>query len=106
MGVRQITTKEEWDTLLKEDKLVVVDFFATWCGPCKKIAPTIEGYSNDPEYADVIFAKIDVDELAEVAEECGISAMPTFHLYKGGKKVAEVVGASADKIKTAIKEHK
>uniref|UniRef100_A0A7N8YIW1 Thioredoxin n=1 Tax=Mastacembelus armatus TaxID=205130 RepID=A0A7N8YIW1_9TELE len=71
---------DEFRALLKEagDKLVVVDFSATWCGPCKKIAPEYEDLSKKPENKNVVFLKVDVDE----AEVC----MPTFHFYKNGKK--------------------
>ncbi|XP_030018073.1 thioredoxin b isoform X2 [Sphaeramia orbicularis] len=67
------------------DKLVVVDFTATWCGPCKTIAPFFEELSNT--HANVVFLKVDVDEAADVSQECGISCMPTFHFYKKGEKV-------------------
>uniref|UniRef100_A0A0B7AJW5 Thioredoxin n=1 Tax=Arion vulgaris TaxID=1028688 RepID=A0A0B7AJW5_9EUPU len=96
-----IATKVDFDQTIKEnDCLIVVDFFATWCGPCKTISPTIEGFSK--EFTDVIFVKIDVDENSETAESCDIRAMPTFQFYKGGKKVGEVIGVDAKKIKDLI----
>merc|ERR1712223_1496403 len=57
-------------------KLVVIDFFATWCGPCKMIAPKIEQMAG--EMVNVVFLKVDVDEAEDVAQEYNISAMPTF----------------------------
>ena len=51
---------------------------------------------------NVVFIKVDVDDASEIAAKCGISAMPTFHYYKGGEKVAEVVGADVDKIKALV----
>uniref|UniRef100_A0A0D6R946 Thioredoxin n=1 Tax=Araucaria cunninghamii TaxID=56994 RepID=A0A0D6R946_ARACU len=84
-------------------KLVVVDFFATWCGPCKAIAPTVVKMSNDAEYVDKVdFVKIDVDEAPDVAQEEGIRAMPTFGIYKDGQKVGEVVGADPRALKQKI----
>ena len=87
------------------DALVVVDFFATWCGPCKAIAPAIEEMAKG-EYSMVKFLKVDVDECEEVAMDNNISAMPTFKFFKGGKEVDELVGANAEKLKEIINKHK
>merc|ERR1711981_605769 len=84
-------------------KLVVIDFFATWCGPCKMIAPKIEAMSG--EMADVVFLKVDVDENEDAAQEYNISAMPTFIFVKKEAKVADMMGANADKLKSMIATH-
>lgn len=81
---------------------VVVDFFATWCGPCKAISPALEQMSKDN--TGVSFYKVDVDELASVAAENGVSAMPTFHFYKNGQRSKEVKGANPPAIKAALEE--
>merc|ERR1712226_86077 len=95
--VKLIATKAEFDALLAEgDKLIVVDFFATWCGPCKMIAPKLEQFEK--EYPEVVFCK-------DTAAACEISAMPTFKFYKGKQQVAEVVGANVDNIEKTIKEN-
>jgi thioredoxin 1 len=73
------------------DKLVVIDFFATWCGPCKMIAPQIEEMSNSMD--DVVFLKVDVDEAEDVAQEYNITAMPTFVFLKKSKRVSAGVFA-------------
>ena len=83
---------------------VVVDFTASWCGPCQRIAPVFVKLAE--EMTDVVFVKVDVDENAEVAEECGIQSMPTFQFYKSGQMVHEFSGASEDKIKEAIAQFK
>merc|ERR1712087_346176 len=103
--VKKIETKAEFDELIKSDKLVVVDFYATWCGPCKAIAPKIEAMAKE-EFADCIFCKVDVDVLEDVAAEQGVSAMPTFMLFKLAKKVAEVVGANEGKLREAVTNNK
>ena len=77
------------------DAQLLVDFTASWCGPCKMIAPFFEELAA--KYPGVVFVKVDVDDLDEVAAECGISAMPTFQLYSNGVKVQELTGA--DKVK-------
>jgi len=102
----ELETKEDFDNFMKEagEKLVVVDFFATWCGPCKKMSPTIKKLAE--EYADkVFFAKVDVDENSETAEEQDISAMPTFKLYKRASQVDSLTGANADKLKEIVQKH-
>nr|2YOI_A Chain A, LECA THIOREDOXIN [synthetic construct]2YOI_B Chain B, LECA THIOREDOXIN [synthetic construct] len=103
--VIQVTNKEEFEAILSEaDKLVVVDFFATWCGPCKMIAPFFEELSE--EYPDkVVFIKVDVDEVPDVAAKYGITSMPTFKFFKNGKKVDELVGANQEKLKQMILKH-
>jgi len=101
-----IKSKEEFDAKLKDagNKLVVVDFFATWCGPCKMIAPKVEVMSN--EMTDVVFLKVDVDENEEIATEYKVSAMPTFMFFKDGKKIDEFAGANENKLKELIAKHK
>ncbi|ACO64799.1 predicted protein [Micromonas commoda] len=94
--VKMIESAEEFATLKKGDKPVLVDFTASWCGPCKKIGPFFEELAA--KYPDVVFVKIDVDDLDDVAAECGISAMPTFQLYSNGVKVQEMTGADNDKL--------
>ena len=69
------------------DKLVVVDFFATWCPPCKMIAPRIEEW--EAEMSNVKFLKVDVDEAEDVAAHYQISAMPTFIFIKNKQKVVK-----------------
>lgn len=70
---------------------VVIDFFATWCGPCKRIAPLFEQLAE--EYVGVRFLKVDVDESAEIAEMFEIRAMPSFVFLKNGKLLKKVEGA-------------
>jgi thioredoxin len=105
MPVKHVNSKAEFDEALKTDKLVIVDFFAEWCGPCKRIAPFLEAKSD--ELADsVVFVKVDVDEVSQVAEEQQISAMPTFYAFKNGSKVGDLVGASQDGLIALIEKHK
>ncbi|KAG9345826.1 hypothetical protein JZ751_008982 [Albula glossodonta] len=84
-----IEDKDGFDKALKEagDKLVVVDFTATWCGPCQSIGPFFKKLSEEPENSNVVFLKVDVDDAQDVASACDIKCMPTFHFFKNGKKV-------------------
>jgi len=101
-----LKTKDDFDKALKDagDKLVVVDFTASWCGPCKMIGPKFEAMSK--EFTSVQFYKVDVDENSDTSEAEGISAMPTFKCYKKGKKVDELTGASEEKLRAMIEKNK
>mmetsp|Transcript_14070 Transcript_14070/g.37858 ORF Transcript_14070/g.37858 Transcript_14070/m.37858 type:complete len:106 (-) Transcript_14070:471-788(-) len=104
--VKQLATKAEFDAELAAagGTLVVVDFTATWCGPCKMISPVLEQMAK--EHSDIIVVKVDVDENSETAEACGITAMPTFQFFKNGSKISEFKGANGDKLKDTIKSLK
>lgn len=80
-----------------------MDFTASWCGPCKRIAPFFEELSA--KYPSVTFIKVDVDDLDMVAGAAGIRAMPTFLIYKDGKPVpdAKLEGASPDALEALVK---
>ncbi|SCU97538.1 LANO_0E16270g1_1 [Lachancea nothofagi CBS 11611] len=98
--VTQISSSADFDKAIQADKLVVVDFFATWCGPCKMIAPMLEKFAA--EYSSADFYKLDVDEVPEVAQKSEVSAMPTIVLFKSGKVVDKIVGANPALIKQKI----
>ncbi|KAM4612241.1 thioredoxin b [Polymixia lowei] len=98
--VREVEDLESFLAILQEagDKLVVVDFTATWCGPCKQISPHYQAMSEKSENKNVVFLKVDVDEAQDVASHCDIKCMPTFMFYKNGQKVDEFAGANYDKL--------
>ena len=73
-----------------------MDFTAEWCGPCKMIAPYVAQLES--QFGDVQFLKVDVDEQGEVAELNQITAMPTFIVFRAGKKVAEFRGADKNRL--------
>ena len=107
-GINPIHSKTSFTTSVVEgskSRVVLLDCFATWCGPCKAIAPHIAKMSEG-EYKDSVeFYKIDVDEVPDVAQELGIRAMPTFMLFKDGEKVEEIVGANPKAIEAALNKH-
>ncbi|XP_062106703.1 thioredoxin H2-like [Humulus lupulus] len=87
----------------ESNKLIVIDFSATWCGPCKMMEPIFNALST--KFATADFVKIDVDELSEVAQEFGVQAMPTFVLVKKGKEVDRVIGAKKDELEKKVQKH-
>lgn len=95
-----IKSRAEFDGALKHSGLVVVDFFATWCGPCKMIAPLLEKFAK--EYPQAKFIQVDVDQFAEIAQEYEVTAMPTIFFIKNGSVVHKVLGAQPQAIKQAL----
>lgn len=88
--MEQINT-EKFDELLKGDKPVVCDFFATWCGPCRMLAPVMDKVSA--EFADkAVFVKVDIDQNAELAVRYGIMSIPLVAIFKNGEKTADLLG--------------
>lgn len=79
-----IKSKNEFDELIKNNTCFV-DFFATWCGPCKMISPIIEELDEAGKFGDVKILKIDVDECGDIAMAYRIQAVPTLMLFKNGE---------------------
>ncbi|KAK7274691.1 hypothetical protein RIF29_15788 [Crotalaria pallida] len=96
--------KAHFDASRETNKLMVIDFSATWCGPCKKMEPIIREFAA--QYTDVEFIKLDVDELMEVAQAFQVQAMPTFILIKKGKVVGKVVGAKKEELQKLIEKRR
>ena len=89
----------------KLNGLTLVDFWATWCGPCRMVAPIVEELAS--ETPDVTFAKVDVDENPDVAMGLGITSIPTLMLFKDGKLVDRLIGARPKQdIKQMIDAHR
>ncbi|CDK24936.1 unnamed protein product [Kuraishia capsulata CBS 1993] len=99
MSITEVGSLPEFRAQIK-GKTSVVDFYATWCGPCKAISPIVEKLSDS--YPQHKFFKVDVDQANDIAREYGISAMPTFLLFQDGVKVGQVVGANPQGLKQAI----
>lgn len=93
-----------FEEVIQNNKLCVVDFFATWCGPCKMLSPVIDGVSE--EYAGKVdFYKVDIDGNQDLAMKYGVEAVPTVVFMKQGKVVDEFVGFhDADSIKQMVEK--
>ena len=86
------STVETFDTLLKENKILLIDFWATWCGPCTQIAPTLEEISE--EMKEVTIAKHNIDEEPNLPTKFGVRGIPTMLLFLDGELKSTKVGAT------------
>eukprot|EP00249_Psilotum_nudum_P005132 c18609_g1_i2 orf=34-630(+) len=99
-------TDSEFDTAMslaqENNGLAVAYFTASWCGPCKTVAPVVSELSN--HYTDVTFLKVDVDlpELRQTLKESDVSSVPTFKFYRNGKAVSQIIGANVSQLKDTI----
>ena len=88
----QIATNTNFDGLLESEKLVIVDFWATWCGPCRMLSPLLD--EVEEEMADKIaVVKVNIDDADEIAMRYRIMSIPTLLFFKGGELVDKTVGA-------------
>lgn len=100
----KIVNSSEFKEIVKEG-LTIVDFFATWCGPCKMLAPIFEEVSNEMENK-AKFIKVDVDQCGDIAGEYSIQTIPTIIILKDGEIVETMIGfLPKDVIKSNIEKH-
>ncbi|THD21643.1 Thiol reductase thioredoxin [Fasciola hepatica] len=104
--MKEIITEDELQLALKEShkRLVVLDFFAEWCGPCKKAIPEFHKIGED--YPEVLCCKVNVDEVENAGEEYNITGMPTFIAFRNGQRIDEVVGGHTELVRKMIDKHK
>ncbi|CAN8269534.1 unnamed protein product [Cochlearia groenlandica] len=103
-NVHLITTKESWDQKLEEacrdGKIVVANFTATWCGPCKVVAPFFVELSE--KHTSLMFLLVDVDELSDFSASWDIKATPTFFFLKNGQQIDKLVGANKPELQKKV----
>lgn len=102
--VQHVSELDFNELVLNFEGVVLVDFWATWCGPCKMIAPVVEEVSN--EVSNARFVKVDVDENENLANKYQISSIPTLMIFKNGTPVDTLVGfMPKDSLKSAVIKH-
>lgn len=94
MSVLNLTSENFEEEVMKSEKTVIVDFFATWCGPCKMMSPIIDGVAE--ELGDSVkVGKVDTDENLDLAQKFGIMSIPTIMIFKNGNVVKTFVGVTS-----------
>lgn len=102
--IKHVSSMGEFNAFLaQKTKLSVVDFFATWCGPCKQIAPYFAKMSES--FPKVNFIKVDVDQAQDIAQKYQIRAMPTFAFFLNGNKVDSVEGADVQRVQSLVEKY-
>ena len=88
-------TKEQWEQeVIDSDKPVFVDFWATWCGPCKLVSPIVEVLAKEYD-GRINFVKVDVDQNKELASKYNIFSIPTLAIFRNGQVIAQAAGATS-----------
>ncbi|KIW05929.1 thioredoxin [Verruconis gallopava] len=101
--INHVSSSAQFSKVLSSNTCVVVDFFAEWCGPCKAIAPIFEQLATShAQPGKVAFVKVDVDQSQDIAERYGVSAMPTFLVFKNGSVFETVRGANPSALRAAV----
>ncbi|KAJ5384824.1 Thioredoxin [Penicillium concentricum] len=105
MSVVEISSKEQFSSLLTSSRLVVADFYADWCGPCKAIAPAYNSLATQLSRPNhITFTKINVDHQQELAKAYGVTAMPTFIVFKNGRVNQTVKGANPTQLNQIVQK--
>ena len=91
MAVVNLTENNFEQEVMRSDKPVLIDFFATWCGPCSMVSPIVDQIAE--ERSDLKVCKVDVDDQGELASQFGVSSIPMLVVVKNGKISAQSVGA-------------
>lgn len=100
--VTKITIESEFDNCLNNNDIVICYYTAVYCAPCKMMSPLFDDLSDI--YTNIVFIKLDVDQVESVANKQNISSMPTFKVYNKGKEIDFVIGSDKIKLKEMCKK--
>ena len=90
----------DFNNIITNNKLVVVDFFATWCGPCRALSPYIDELSANNHH--ILFAKANIEETPIIANELDVKSLPCIIIFENGKEIHRVVGLNKQKLQAII----
>lgn len=90
MSVKHLTKEDFENIMANEERTVLVDFYADWCGPCKAFAPLLDEFAE--EHENTVVAKLNIEECPDIAREYGIRSVPTLIVYKNGEVMKRSVG--------------
>lgn len=90
----------DFNDIITSNKLVVVDFFATWCGPCRALSPYIDELATN--HHNILFAKANIDETSAMANELDVKSLPCVIIFENGKEINRVVGFNKPKLQAII----
>ena len=100
MGVCVMSVRDDnFNAFITSNKLVIVDFFATWCGPCRALSPYIDELATNHH---ILFAKANIDETPVIANELDVKSLPCIIIFENGKEIHRVVGFNKQKLQAII----
>ena len=104
--IKEIDSVSSFRNLLSASEVIVADFYATWCPPCKTLAPLLHSLAEDPQWkGKVTFVRVDIDQFTELAEEYDVGGIPDVRFFYKGKMINKIIGlADKDDYIKAIKE--
>ena len=104
IAVRPVETEEFDEIVLKNDRPVVVDFWASWCGPCRRLAPSFEALARELS-ATITFLSVNVDAEPALAQRFAVLSIPTIKFFRSGREVAtHVGGGSTDELRDLVRD--
>ncbi len=101
-GVIGVTSTDQFNQFINDNSYVLVDYYTTWCNPCRLAAPVIKSLSKT--YPEVVFLKVDADKLSSLSDHNNIISYPTFQIIQNGKEHGRFTGYD-DKLENTIEEH-
>jgi len=104
--MRNLQSRDELEKLKKEEKYLLLDFTAKWCGPCQALTPVLEYLEEDKAYSKLVIVKIDTDKFNKMSDDYGVKLLPTLCFMRDGKIVERIVGIPKfELLRSAVREY-